>query len=427
MKKTKAVLSLLVLLFTLLLIPMPSYASDKISVYIDNEHIRFDTEPVIENNRTLVPMREIFELFGYDIRWNELTQTVTAIKEDSKLTIQVNQSTAYKDGTPVHLDTPAKVINGHVMIPLRFLTDTTEATVTWHSDKSSIVIYTKREITPSDSVVKLTSEHLQGSGVVLSDTGLIATNFHVIEKAESVTVVFNDETVYRGDVIVTGYDTNKDLAIIKIDPSKLDIPLYPVTLGDSKSVKIGDSVTAIGSPNGDLNKITTGVVTGFSSNTICTTTVIDHGSSGGALFNTKNELIGITSAFSSDKNYLSIPVNIMKEIGVNGQYPLSLIAKLELKPMPVRELNVTYVGQTAYLNWENLYGADYYYIYKSNYADSGFYPIKNPSTNTNAWYWGYPNCFGIKIEEGKTFYLKVASVRDGKVSALSEPIEIKLP
>ena len=153
-----------------------------------------------------------------------------------------------------------------------------------------------------------------GSGFILTEDGYILTNFHVIEDSSSVTVTTYDNKSYPATVV--GYDSGNDIAVLKIDATGL----HPVTLGSSDSLRVGDTVLAIGNPLGELTfSLTVGVVSalnreitlssGASMDLIQTDTAINSGNSGGALFNLYGEVVGITNAKYSG-SYMSSSASI---------------------------------------------------------------------------------------------------------------------
>ena len=167
-----------------------------------------------------------------------------------------------------------------------------------------------------------------GSGFIITEDGYILTNYHVIENSDTVTVATYDDQTYEAEII--GYDETNDIAVLKIDAENL----RPVTLGNSDKLRVGDSVFAIGNPLGELTfSLTHGVVSalsrnvrteaGNSMNLIQTDCAINSGNSGGALFNSRGEVIGITNAkYSSsgmseaeiDNVGFAIPVNSVTRI-----------------------------------------------------------------------------------------------------------------
>ncbi len=142
-----------------------------------------------------------------------------------------------------------------------------------------------------------------GSGVILTETGFIVTNAHVIQKASRIFVVLEDDTVLQAKVV--GISQADDLAIIRTD---LPYPVREIKLADIGDLMIGETVIAIGNPFGLENSVTVGVVSGknraFSSPQcayVCRGLLqidasINPGNSGGALLNLDGELIGVNLA-----------------------------------------------------------------------------------------------------------------------------------
>jgi S1-C subfamily serine protease len=156
--------------------------------------------------------------------------------------------------------------------------------------------------TPQQTPTGNQEAQAQGSGFVIDSDGHIVTNDHVVENADSVSVRFWNGNTY--DASVVGTDPSTDLAVIKVDaPSSI---LHPVRLGDSSSVQVGDPVVAIGSPFGLEETVTSGIVSALHrqiealnqftiNDTIQTDAAINHGNSGGPLFNAAGQVIGVNS------------------------------------------------------------------------------------------------------------------------------------
>ena len=142
-----------------------------------------------------------------------------------------------------------------------------------------------------------------GSGFIIDDAGIVVTNFHVIENAEEITVTLADETAFTAEVL--GQDQKTDIAVLKIDPGDTDLTAVP--FGDSDSLRVGDWVLAIGNPFGLGGTVTAGIVSargrdignGPYDDFIQTDASINRGNSGGPLFNTDGEVIGINTAIFS--------------------------------------------------------------------------------------------------------------------------------
>lgn len=141
-----------------------------------------------------------------------------------------------------------------------------------------------------------------GSGVIVSPTGYILTNNHVIEGADEIEVILNDSRRSRARVI--GSDPDSDLAVLKIELDKLPV----IVLGNSDSLQVGDPVLAIGNPFGVGQTVTSGIVSALGRNQlgintfenfIQTDAAINPGNSGGALVDASGNLLGINTAIYS--------------------------------------------------------------------------------------------------------------------------------
>jgi len=164
-----------------------------------------------------------------------------------------------------------------------------------------------------------------GSGVVLTPDGYIVTNNHVVEGADEVEVTFNNKVKKTATII--GTDPTTDLALIKVEASDLQY----LTFGDSDNVRIGEWVLAVGNPFNLTSTVTAGIVSAKARNLsilgegtsvesfIQTDAAVNPGNSGGALVNTKGELVGINAAIASHtgsyEGYsFAIPSNIVRKV-----------------------------------------------------------------------------------------------------------------
>ena len=170
------------------------------------------------------------------------------------------------------------------------------------------------------------SSQAQGSGFVYDADGHILTNQHVVDGAQSVSVQFWNGKSYTAHVV--GTDASTDLAVLKVDaPSSV---LFPLTLGDSSKVAVGDNVVAIGSPFGLQETVTSGIVSALHremtspnnfaiDDSIQTDAAINHGNSGGPLLNAQGKVIGVTSQIESDSGGsdgvgFAVPSNTIRSI-----------------------------------------------------------------------------------------------------------------
>ncbi len=207
-----------------------------------------------------------------------------------------------------------------------------------------------------------------GSGVIIKSNGYIVTNNHVINGAEKLEVTINGNKAYNAKVI--GSDESTDLALLKIDETGLDA----IKFGDSDDLKVGEWVLAVGNPFGFTSTVTAGIVSAKSRSIgsathsrqmgidafIQTDAAVNPGNSGGALVNTKGELVGINTAiYSQTGNYagysFAIPTSIVKKvIGDLMKYGTVQRAVLgirfgELTPELIKEKNVKGVTEGIYV------------------------------------------------------------------------------
>jgi len=147
----------------------------------------------------------------------------------------------------------------------------------------------------------------EGSGFVIDGDGHIATNQHVVDGANSITVTFADGK--KASAKVVGTDSSTDVAVIKVDAPKSE--LHPLQFADSNGVLVGDGVVAIGSPFGLEGTVTTGIVSALNrtiqapnnftiNGAIQTDAAINHGNSGGPLLDADGHVIGINAQIESD-------------------------------------------------------------------------------------------------------------------------------
>lgn len=226
------------------------------------------------------------------------------------------------------------------------------------------------QVSSEDETTELLGSRL-GSGFVYDKNGHIITNNHVTSGGKDLHITFSDGTIYTGKVI--GSDPHSDLAIILID----DVPkekLFPLKLGNSSNLIVGETVAAVGNPFGLSGSLTEGIISGLgrllpstpenifgSDNRVATFSIpdiiqtdaaINPGNSGGPLLNLNGEVIGINSAiFSNTGVYagvgFAIPSNTLKkvipELMKNGSYPHPWlgITGVDVTPDIAKQMNLT--------------------------------------------------------------------------------------
>ncbi len=161
-----------------------------------------------------------------------------------------------------------------------------------------------------------------GSGFIIDPSGIVVTNNHVIAEADEIKVILHDDTNLKAEII--GRDPKTDLALLRVEP---ETPLKAVRFGDSSSTRVGDWILAIGNPFGLGGTVTAGIVSarardinaGPYDDFIQTDASINRGNSGGPMFNTAGEVIGINTAIFSPSGGsvgigFAIPANLAKPV-----------------------------------------------------------------------------------------------------------------
>jgi S1-C subfamily serine protease len=181
-----------------------------------------------------------------------------------------------------------------------------------------------------------------GSGFIWDTAGSIVTNFHVIKDAQAVKVTLSDRSSW--DAKIVGVEVDKDLAVLKIDAPKEK--LFPISVGTSENLLVGQKVLAIGNPFGFDHTLTTGVISGLgreiSSLTgrsirgvIQTDAAINPGNSGGPLLNSSGELIGMNTAIYSPSGAYA---------GIGFAVPVATISRLVPNLISGKKINKPTIG-----------------------------------------------------------------------------------
>ena len=243
--------------------------------------------------------------------WLGESKTVTVVRPSSLLPADQAQ--------PAAVAPSAKPLAGNSFNPRRIYASRSAGVVT---------IFAQRGTDPA------TAELAQGSGFVVSPTGYILTNSHVITNAGESTSVHGADRVYiefqdrdRAPAKIIGWDVFDDVGLVKVDPA--DHSVKPVPLGNSAAVSVGEPVAAIGSPFGNEDSVGVGVVSAthrsidsLTSNyslvdAIQTDAPINHGNSGGPLFDARGRVIGINAQIRSNSGGaegvgFAVPINAAK-------------------------------------------------------------------------------------------------------------------
>lgn len=197
-----------------------------------------------------------------------------------------------------------------------------------------------------------------GSGIIIGENDselLIVTNYHVVEDADTLTVTFDDESSVEANI--KGTDADKDLAVVAVSladiGSDTKSEIKVATLGDSKSIEVGEEVIAIGNALGYGQSVTNGIISakdrevnGYNGKLLQTNAAINPGNSGGALLNKEGEVIGINSAKINDTSVegmgYAIPVSDVSDIIQNlmNQDTKTKVEESERGSLGIQAMNI---------------------------------------------------------------------------------------
>ena len=141
----------LILIFTLLCPALAIHAEEKpISVVLNGKEMKFDVPPMLMNDRTMVPLRAIFEALGAKVDYDDTTKKITATLGNTVVTLRVDTPAMYVNGSEHMLDMPATVVDGRTLVPVRAVSEAFNCEVTW--DGKNNVVSIKRKLTIYDTV-----------------------------------------------------------------------------------------------------------------------------------------------------------------------------------------------------------------------------------------------------------------------------------
>ena len=240
---------------------------------------QIDTDAVIIDDKTYVPLRGVFEAAGAEVSWNEETQTAG---------INISNSLSDDELIPSVIESVSPSVVGIIG---------RGKTESYYGSQEGI---------------------MSGSGVIIKTGGEILTNAHVVKNMNTILVVMNDGKGYEAQLKYIDEDT--DLAVVKI--KKIGLPV--VKFANNEDIVVGKQVIAIGTPItfSLRNSATVGHISGLNRSVggepyrlVQTDTAITHGNSGGALINMNGELVGITSSgYSGTNTNFAVPVDTVKYV-----------------------------------------------------------------------------------------------------------------
>lgn len=293
-------------------------AQGEYHIILNGELVKFDVQPINRNGRLIAPLRAVFEKYG-SVSWNAATKTVTAVHGTATVELKIGSSVAKVNGIEVSLDTPAEIVSGRTMVPLRFLSETLGAVVTYDpSERTADIAATEQSIDLTAALreklvasnVRLTVELEEGgtgtaSGIVINSGGLILTNRHVVENAKSIKITASDGSSSKVWEIFY-VDPDMDYAIVKTD---LKLPAA-AEIGRSGALRIGDKVVVCGNTDTGSSVVRTGTISSFGyaygGSFVCSVQAT-QGLSGGGVYSASG-LVGVVWG-GVDGKTVAIPIS----------------------------------------------------------------------------------------------------------------------
>lgn len=228
-----------------------------------------------------------------------------------------------------------------------------------------------------------------GSGVIISSDGYIVTNNHVIDNSKEIEVVLNDKRSFTAKVV--GSDPNTDIALLKIEEK--DLPF--IIFGNSDSLKVGEWVLAVGNPFNLTSTVTAGIVSAKARNInilnaamkiesfIQTDAAVNPGNSGGALVNTRGELVGINTAIASQTGSFAgysfaVPSSIVQKV-VSDIRQFGVVQRAVLG-VEIRDINGELAKEKNIKTFDGAYVAN---VVESSAADKAGVKSGDIITNVN--------------------------------------------
>ena len=214
----------------------PPEATEGISVRLNSNYLYSDVPPMTVNDRALVPMRALFEALNADVTWDETTATTTATNSYTSIQLTEGQTTAYINGEPVELETPAQIIQDRFLVPLRFVAESLGATVEW-DPYGQIIDITARVETKKWDIENLidiqsavqSGDDGNGNTILNSFDGLLSTRWAPEGKDGDAWGIYDLGAVYSLDKVhLSYYNGESRIYYFSIEVSEDGVNYTPV-------------------------------------------------------------------------------------------------------------------------------------------------------------------------------------------------------
>ena len=264
MKSIKKTLCLFLTILMMVSAITPVMANGDIKVKIDGQQIAFDVPPQLINDRTMVPLRAIFEALGATVEWDNDTQTVTSTKDKTTISLAINNPTMYVNGAAVTLDSPACLVSGRTLVPVRAISEAFGTTVEWIGNENTVLIDSQNEepkeilaekIVLDTTTLNMVAEESKQLNYTIYPENAINKDVEWKSDNTSVVKVVNGKVtaVKEGSAIITITTDNNKYATceVKVNPK-------PIEWYSSSMYRVGSDI-----PAGDYYAVATGSYGGY--------------------------------------------------------------------------------------------------------------------------------------------------------------------
>ena len=148
-------------------------ADNDVKVVVNGKQLILDVQPIILNDRVMVPLRAIFQELDLSLQWDELNKIVTGTKEDIKIELTIDQYIAKVNGKLIKLDTPATIINGRTLVPIRFIAESLGCHVKWDEVNRMAIIELLEDGQNNDGIIAGLGQLIKGTWFFVDDSSAI--------------------------------------------------------------------------------------------------------------------------------------------------------------------------------------------------------------------------------------------------------------
>lgn len=201
--------------------PVPVQEQPIIAVTVDGQTVTMDQPPVIQDGRTLVPLRAIFEALGAEVEWNADTQSVFADKRLDTISLTIGENKLFINGEETALDVPAQIIEGRTMVPARAISEALGAKVEWNADIHQVTIVSNQS-THAMSDKYLTSQGKSADGSTVLYT--ISAAYPVLANPDGSSIIAAINTAMEKAAQDYVASTEATVAELDIDPAVVPTP-----------------------------------------------------------------------------------------------------------------------------------------------------------------------------------------------------------